>query len=116
MTAKKRRNFVKGLTDVTRQLNETQQVALLRLLTFLEPGERGVDWDWDNPAEFDNIELSRLCLLAAWPVDDWNRQVAATSTFTYDEHGHVAENPSWKAEEERRVRLLEEFRSEPVAE
>ena len=87
------------MLDVTKELSEVQQAALFTLLTYAEPGERYVDWDEENPAEFDDVELARLCLLKAWPVDDWNRRIE-------DLHG----------EQERQSRLLEAFRPEPVAE
>ena len=79
--------------DVTKELSEVQQVALFTLLTYAEPGERGVEWDDENPAEFDDVELARLCLLEAWPVDEWNRRIANQET-----------------EYERHAALLEEFR------
>ena len=86
------------MLDVTKELSEAQQAALFTLLTYAEPGERGVDWDEENPAEFDDVELARLCLLEAWPVDDWNRRIE-------DLHG------AW----ERHAALLEEFRPQCAA-
>jgi hypothetical protein len=83
------------MLDVTKELSEAQQAALFTLLTFLEPEERGVDWDEETPAEFDEVELARLCLLEAWPLDDWNRRI--------DNLG---------SEIERVAALLEEFRPE----
>lgn len=61
--------------DVTKELSEVQQEALFTLLTYAEPAERGVDWDEEDPAEFDDLELARQCLLSVWPVDDWNRRI-----------------------------------------
>ena len=81
------------MLDVTKELSEVQQAALFTLLTYAEPGERGVDWDEENPAEFDDVELARQCLLEAWPVDDWNRRIE-----------------NLKTERERHAALLEEFR------
>jgi hypothetical protein len=98
------------LTDVTKQLSEAQQVALFTLLTFLEPSERGVDWDEENPAAYDEIELSRLCLQRAWPVDDWNRRVEASNSMIFNEQGQFVKNPNWEAECERQAALLEECR------
>ena len=66
-----------GLTDVTKQMSETQRVAPYKLLTELDPDARCIDWDNENPAEFDEIELARLCFLKAWPLDDWNRRYDA---------------------------------------
>ncbi len=86
------------MLDLTKELSEAQQAALFTLLTHAEPGEHCVDWDEENPAEFDDVELARLCLLKAWPVDDWNRRIDSDDEF------------------ERRASLLEEFRPEPVAE
>ena len=113
-----------GLTDIAKQLNEAQRVALFTLLTYLEPGERGVDWDEENPEEFDEIELARLCFLGVWPADDWNRYIYAGSDssydeegrFVFDEHGYPVRNPNWENELERRAALLEEFRPKYVAE
>ncbi len=102
-------------TDITTKLSEAQQLALFNLLTFLEPAERGVDWDENNPAECDEIELSRLCLQQAWPVDDWNRRVEANQWWIVDELGQGVENPNWKAECERQEALLEEFRPDAHA-
>ena len=79
--------------DVTKELSEAQQAALFTLLTFVEPGDRCVEWDEENPSEFDDVELARLCLLEAWPVDDWNRRIADSD-----------------AEYERRTALLAKFR------
>ena len=85
--------------DVTKELSETQQAALFTLLTYAEPGERSVDWDEDDPAEFDDVELARRCLLEAWPVDDWNRRIDNS-----------------EVERERDAGMLEEFRPEPATE
>ena len=85
--------------DVTKELSEAQQAALFTLLTYAEPGDRCVEWDEENPAEFDDVELARLCLLEAWPVDDWNRRIADSD-----------------AEYKRQTALLEKFRPEPIAE
>jgi hypothetical protein len=49
-------------------------------------------------SRFDDVELARLCLLEAWPVEDWNRRVNSDDEF------------------ERCASLLEEFRPEPAAE
>ena len=103
------------LTDISKQLSEAQQVALFNLLAFLGPAERGVDWDEKNPAEFDEIVLSRLCLLQAWPVDDLIRRMQAISWYFVDELGQGVENPNWKAESERQEALLEEFRPDAHA-
>ncbi len=109
-----------GLTDVTKQLSETQRVALYKLLKELDPDARCINWDNENPAEFDEIELARLCIVKTWPLDDWNRRDDAESIWIYDEdgnrvrdeHGHDVENPNWKAELDRQAALLEAFRPE----
>ena len=107
------------MKDVTKELTEAQQAALFTLLTWEEPQERCVDWDWDNPAEWDEIELARRCLLDAWPVDDWNRRIDLRGEATFgtdlDGHGNRVESPTAKAEIGRQARLLEEFRPEPAA-
>ncbi len=86
------------MLDVTKELTEAQQAALFTLLKYAEPGERGVDWDEEDPAKFDVIELARLCLLEAWPADDWNRRIGSDDKYV------------------RNAALLEEFRPECVAE
>ncbi len=107
-----------GLTDVTKQLSESQRVALFTLLTYVEPEERGVDWDEENPEEFDDIELSRLCFVKAWPANDWNQRIYAGSNcvhdengdFVCDEKGYPVTNANRKAESDRQAALLEVFR------
>ena len=105
-----------GDKDITKQLSEYQLVALSILLEFADPRDRGVDWDLDNPEEFDDVELARSCLLQSWPVDDWNRRYEEQHRWFHDEHGDYVENPNWKAERARQDRLLEQFRPECVAE
>jgi hypothetical protein len=97
-----------GDEDITKQLSEYQLVALSILLEFADPGARGVDWDLDNPEEFDDVELARWCLLQSWPVDDWNRRYDEQHRWFCAQHGDYVEN--------RQDRLLEQSRPECVAE
>ena len=84
--------------DVTKELSEAQQAALFTLLTYANLGIAASSGT-KRTLGVRRRELARLCLLEAWPVDDWNRRIADSD-----------------AEYKRQTALLEKFRPEPIAE